>query len=213
MQGKLVGLLLCALAVVVVAVGSASAASSSKPVFCHLGQLSTKAKPCKTNPAFGKAACRAFEPAVSAVAGVPVVAGPNRAGGLPELSCYFSIAGKTQQFSFRVFKQIPSRHQDQPVKDGYAAELKNVQDEAAQTQSGCIANNASVPYNAPVALSGVGDAAFEWDECPADIPVGVSQVEVLKGTLLYGAEATHPASATRAGALLAFVRQLMAKYH
>jgi hypothetical protein len=205
------------LAAIFATVGNAGVkpALSAKPALCQLGQLSTKAKPCTTNPAFGKTACQVFESAVSAVAGVPVVAGPNRAAGLPELSCYFSIGGKIQQFSFGVFKQIPSRHQDQPVKDAYADGLKNTQDAVAQsqTESGCIANNASVPDNAPVVLGGVDNAAFEWDECPADVPTGISQVEVLNGTLLFTATDTHPSSAARADALLAFVRQLMAKYH
>ncbi|HEY3962142.1 MAG TPA: hypothetical protein VGL84_06410 [Gaiellaceae bacterium] len=191
---------------------TAKAPPKAKTPLCALGQYSSKAKPCKANPEFGSTVCKAYDAQISALVGTPALGGPNRAGGSPELSCFFKIGGKIQQFSFSVFKDT-GRPQDTTAKAAYAFELNEITSLAAKADPSCILNNVGSPVNAPVILRGVGDAAFTWDECADPSTPGIANVYALKGKVFYSVTATHPLVTLTAAQLLPFVKQLLAKYH
>lgn len=205
----------CALAAICL-VGAGTATAKAPPKvkapLCALGQFSSKAKPCKANPEFGSGACQAYNAQISALVGTPALGGPNRAGGFPELSCFFKIGGKIQQFSFSVFKDT-GRPQDTTAKAAYAFELNEKTNLAAKGGEVCVLNNVGSPVNAPVILSDVGDAAFEWDECSDLTGPGLASVYALQGKVIYSVLATHPLAPLTASQLLPFLKQLMAKYH
>jgi hypothetical protein len=203
---------LCALVVVLAfgaGVGGAGAAAQKAPL-CSLGQKSTKAKPCRVNPAFAKTACAAFASQVQALAGQPAVAGPN-SGAPTGLSCYFKIGGRVQQFGFGV-----SRGTLVQAKAGYDFGLKEKQDWPARAATGdmpgCFKDNVQSPVNAPVVLTGVGDRAFTWDQCAPGTPDSVSTVGAIKGRVNYWTSSTHLNSAASADQSLVFVKRLLAKY-
>jgi hypothetical protein len=204
---------LCAL-VSVLACGAAFAggagAVAKKSPLCSLGQKSTKAKPCRANPAFAKTACAAFAPQVQGLTGQPVIAGPNSAAPTG-LSCYFKIGGRIQQFGFGIWRGTTAE-----AKAGYDFALNEKQDWPAKAATGdmpgCIKDNQVFPVNAPVVLSGVGDRAFTWDQCAPGTPDSVSFAFVIKGGVSCWATSTHLNSPANADQSLAFLKRQLAKY-
>jgi hypothetical protein len=202
---------LCALVVLAAVAASAGGAGAAKtPPLCSLGQKSSKAKPCRVNPAFGKTGCAAFASQVQGVTGQAVIAGPNSAAPT-DLTCYFKIGGRVQQFGFGVWRGTAAQ-----AKANYEFSLEEKQAWPAKAATGdmpgCFKDNQESPVNAPIVLTGVGDRAFTWDQCAPGTPDSVSIVGVLKGRVNYWTTSTHSNSSANAEQSLAFVKRLLAKY-
>jgi hypothetical protein len=200
-------MLLVAIALVggLVAVGSAKAVGQKAPPLCALGQTSSKAKLCKSNPAFGKGACAQFVPAVQSLLGATPTPGPNRSGGAQNgISCFFIVAGKIQAFGLTIYK-------GPTVKSVYDQGYQQDTTDSADIQC----DNKTPPFamNAPQPLSGLGDAAYSWDQCTPHGQYDNTSVAARRGNVYYRAYGQHPYTNPSVDQLAGFIRLLMAKYH
>jgi hypothetical protein len=196
--------------IVVAAIGAQASAAPPKKArpFCAMGKVTTKAKPCQVNPAFGKTGCKVFEATVTALAGSPALAGQNR-GGPTALGCFFIISGTKQAFSISV-GAMPAGG---PTAEAY---LQSTFDNYVKESAGMMCSSPTPPahaMNAPVLLSGLGDAAFSWQMCTPHGQFDATSVEAAKGKFYYGVAGQYPVTDPSVDQLVALVRQLMVTYH
>jgi hypothetical protein len=207
-KGKAVALA-TALIVVGVVGAQASAAKPKKPVpLCAMGKSTTKAKPCKANPAFARDGCKVFEATVTALVGSPAMAGQNR-GGPTNLGCYFIVGGTKQAFGISV-GVMPSGG---PSAKAY---LQSTFDNDVKESAGMMCSSPTPPahaMNAPEALSGLGDAAFVWQMCTPHGQFDSTSVDAVKGNVYYHVNGQYPITDPSVDQLVALVRHLMVTYH
>jgi hypothetical protein len=209
-KGKAVAVAAVALIVLAALGAEASAAKPKKKAapLCAMGASTTKAKPCKVNPAYAKDGCKVFELTVSTLVGSPATAGQNR-GAPTNLGCYFIISGTKQAFGISV-GVMPANG---PSATAY---LQSTFDNYVKEASGMMCSSPTPPahaMNAPVALTGLGDAAFAWQMCTPHGQFDSTSVEAAKGNFYYAASGQYPIADPSVDQLVSLIRQLMAKYH
>jgi hypothetical protein len=77
----------------------------------------------------------------------------------------------------------------------------------------CVNETPPFTANAPQLLSGLGDAAYSWDQCTPHGQFDNTYVTARKGNVFYHVYGQHPSTDPSVDQLVALVRQLMVKYH
>ena len=178
--------------------------AAKAPALCTLGQKTTVALKCTTNPAFGKDACTELVPAIQTIIGAAPTATVNKAA-TSGIQCFYTVGGKTQAFGVSIFGGTPKSQYQQSYQD----------DVSTAASLSCDNNNGTSfpPANAPQTLSGLGDEAYSWDQCTPHGNNDDTSVIALKGNDFYSVYSKHPYTEASVSQLVGLVRQLMAKYH
>lgn len=188
--------------------GATFGATAKSPV-CSLGQKSTKAKPCKANPAYGAGACASLVSLLQPLAPGVSIVGTNRNPMAPiGISCSFLANGQRQSFMIQVAGPAAN------ARANYASSFQQYSGYAADKTVTCQdpSTLASSPQAALQTVSGLGDKGFAWESCPPP-DTGYILAAGVKGSTYAYVYANPFRVAPSLAQVEGVVKQLLSKYH